>query len=163
MFRYDHNYRSLLFKLLTFTPNSWQRCVADITTDGKWFYIVFWLLPQSLLTPIRWGNVKSRLLPVCPPCTFSFYLDPPPSRPVSPVYLLKFCCSDRRGLLHVYFHFFKICFMVDKFSLEVLGLINIILSFADVTHVLCDLELVIQRVKSFYYSGWSSYGHILHH
>lgn len=38
-------------------------------------------------------------------------------------------------------------FYGDKINWGILGLININLSFADVTHVLRDLELVIQRVK----------------
>ncbi|KAJ7972336.1 ACT domain-containing protein [Quillaja saponaria] len=55
---------------------------GDVSTDGKWCYIVFWVPPK------------------------------PPD-----VFLLKFCCYDRKGLLH------------------------------DVTGVLCELELIIKKVK----------------
>ncbi|XP_057785677.1 ACT domain-containing protein ACR10-like [Salvia miltiorrhiza] len=90
----------------------------DVSTDGKWCYIVFWVEGKS---STRWGLLKNRLMGVCP----SFLLangisyDGPEMRPPKPpnVYLLKFCCYDRRGLLH------------------------------DVTGVLCELELTIKRVK----------------
>ncbi|KAJ0083692.1 hypothetical protein Patl1_30878 [Pistacia atlantica] len=66
---------------------------GDISTDGRWCYIVLWVVPRS-------GSI---IQPTCPPS--------------SPVYLLKFFYLDRNGLLH------------------------------DVTQVLCELELTIQRVK----------------
>ncbi|KAI3512141.1 hypothetical protein L1887_19362 [Cichorium endivia] len=91
---------------------------GDVSTDGKWCYIVFWVIgkPGTL-----WSLLKKRLLEACPSCssanTLIFY--PPESQPPKPadVFLIKFCCHDRQGLLH------------------------------DVTHLLCELELVIQRVK----------------
>ncbi|XAR69656.1 [Protein-PII] uridylyltransferase [Bertholletia excelsa] len=90
---------------------------VDMSTDGKWCYIVFWVIGQ---TTTRWDLLKNRLIEVCPSCLsvsgFSFYraeLQPPKPR----VFLLKFFCRDRRGLLH------------------------------DVTRVLCELELTIRRVK----------------
>ncbi|KAJ0020487.1 hypothetical protein Pint_32336 [Pistacia integerrima] len=67
---------------------------GDISTDGRWCYIVLWVVPSV------WFHYCK---PTCPPS--------------SPVYLLKFFCLDRKGLLH------------------------------DVTQVLCELELTIQRVK----------------
>lgn len=90
---------------------------GDVSTDGKWCYLVFWVVPHSRLL-VRWSNLKNRLLSVCPSCSVSFYLNrqPPPSTS-SPVYLLKFFCLDRKGLLH------------------------------DVTQVLSELELTIQSVK----------------
>ncbi|KAF3441808.1 hypothetical protein FNV43_RR15723 [Rhamnella rubrinervis] len=91
---------------------------GDVSTDGKWCYLVFWVIGNS---ETRWNLLKTRLVEVCPSCSFtssiSFYrseLRPP--RPPE-VFLLTFCCYDRRGLLH------------------------------DVTRVLCDLELTIKKVK----------------
>ncbi|XP_050230043.1 ACT domain-containing protein ACR10 [Mercurialis annua] len=72
---------------------------GDLSTDGKWCYVVFWVSGNS---STRWGLLKKRLLGVCPSCSsasgISYY------RPQSPrppdVFLLKLCCQDRRGLLH---------------------------------------------------------------
>ncbi|KAE9465492.1 hypothetical protein C3L33_02614, partial [Rhododendron williamsianum] len=93
-------------------------CGADMSTDGKWCYIVFWVIGKP---NTRWGLLKKRLMGVCPSCSSAsgilFYQSElqPPKPP--DVFLLKFCCRDRRGLLH------------------------------DVTVVLCELELTIKRVK----------------
>ncbi|KAK7826943.1 ACT domain-containing protein ACR10 [Quercus suber] len=91
---------------------------GDVSTDGKWCYLVFWVVGKSTT---RWSLLKKRLVGVCPSCSsasgISFYrseLQPP--RPPD-VFLLKFCCYDRKGLLH------------------------------DVTAVLCELELTIKKVK----------------
>ncbi|KAK3043047.1 hypothetical protein RJ639_002615 [Escallonia herrerae] len=91
---------------------------GDVSTDGKWCYVVFWVVGKP---NTRWGLLKKRLSGVCPSCSsasgISFYkteLQPP--KPPD-VFLLKLCCHDRRGLLH------------------------------DVTEVLCELELTIKRVK----------------
>lgn len=90
---------------------------GDVSTDGVWCYIVLWVIPQSILLPrMSFSYLKDRLQAICPPCLASFYLIQKPTAS-SPVYLLKFCCLDRKGLLH------------------------------DVTKVLCELELTIQRVK----------------
>ncbi|KAL2509127.1 ACT domain-containing protein ACR10 [Forsythia ovata] len=90
----------------------------DVSTDGKWCYLVFWVIGKP---STRWGLLKKRLVGACPSCFLasgiSYYeaeLQPP--RPPD-VFLLRFCCHDRRGLLH------------------------------DVTKVLCELELTIKRVK----------------
>jgi len=91
---------------------------GDVSTDGRWCYIVLWVVPHSSIPIVRWPNLKNRLLSLSPSCTVSFYLNQPSPRSVpSPVYLLAFCCLDRKGLLH------------------------------DVTQVLCELEFTIQRVK----------------
>ncbi|KAI3447550.1 hypothetical protein Pfo_004215 [Paulownia fortunei] len=74
----------------------------DVSTDGKWCYIVLWVVGKP---STRWGLLKKRLMG-------AFATPKPPD-----VFLLKFCCHDRRGLLH------------------------------DVTEVLCELELTIKRVK----------------
>lgn len=90
---------------------------GDFSTDGVWCYIVLWVIPQSVvLLPINCSYLKDRLRAICPPCLASFYLVHKP-KTSSPLYLLKFCCLDRKGLLH------------------------------DVTKVLCELELTIQRLK----------------
>ncbi|CAH9073069.1 unnamed protein product [Cuscuta europaea] len=91
---------------------------GDFSTDGIWCYVVLWVSPQSYTPTVRWANLKERLLSICPTCTSLLYLYPPcPSAPTSSIYLLTFCCLDRRGLLH------------------------------DVTRFLCELELSIERVK----------------
>ncbi|KAJ1376589.1 ACT domain [Sesbania bispinosa] len=87
---------------------------GDASTDGVWCYIVLWVIPHSILLPM--SCLKERLQAICPPCLASFYLVQKPMTS-SPVYLLKFCCLNRKGLLH------------------------------DVTKVLCELELTIQKVK----------------
>ncbi|XP_058109742.1 ACT domain-containing protein ACR9 [Magnolia sinica] len=90
---------------------------GDVSTDGKWCYVVLWVIPHSSSIMVRWASLKNRLLSVCPSCSVSFYFEPAPRSTASPVYLLKLLCLDRKGLLH------------------------------DVTQVLCELELTIQRVK----------------
>ncbi|KAG8387815.1 hypothetical protein BUALT_Bualt02G0060400 [Buddleja alternifolia] len=91
---------------------------GDVSTDGKWCYVVLWVIPHPSSPVVRWMNLKERLLSICPSSRPSFYLyQSPPCASSSPVYLLKFCSLDRRGLLH------------------------------DVTQVLDELELSIQRVK----------------
>ncbi|PWA58050.1 hypothetical protein CTI12_AA403510 [Artemisia annua] len=91
---------------------------GDFTTDGIWCYIVIWVFPYSTSPTVRWSNVKERLLAVCPAFSVSAFLNETPPKPApSQVFLLTFCSTDRKGLLH------------------------------DVTRVLCELELMIQRVK----------------
>ncbi|KAG9150111.1 hypothetical protein Leryth_009688 [Lithospermum erythrorhizon] len=90
----------------------------DISTDGKWCYIVFFVAGEP---GTRWNLLKKRLVGACPSCSsasgISFYQEDlqPPKPP--DVFLLKFWCYNRRGLLH------------------------------EVTQVLCELELTIKRVK----------------
>ncbi|XP_021887647.1 ACT domain-containing protein ACR9-like [Carica papaya] len=91
---------------------------GGISTDGIWCYIVLWVIPHSNSLIVKWSNLKNRLQSVCPSCTMSILFKPESPRPkTSPMYLLKFFCLDRKGLLH------------------------------DVTQVLCELELTIQKVK----------------
>lgn len=73
----------------------------DVSTDGKWCYIVFWVVGSP---STRWGLLKNRLSEACPSCSSAsgilFYqTDLLPPKPPD-VFLLKFCCHDRRGLLH---------------------------------------------------------------
>lgn len=91
---------------------------GDFSTDGKWCYVVFWVVGKH---KIRWSLLKKRLVAACPTCSsasgISYYCsDFQPPKPPD-VYLLKFCCQDRKGLLH------------------------------DVTAVLSELELTIHKVK----------------
>ncbi|KAI3957335.1 hypothetical protein MKW98_003056 [Papaver atlanticum] len=92
---------------------------GDFSTDGKWCYIVFWVVEKSRRT--RWNSLKKRLLGACPSCYSTsgiyFYKNELQQPKPPQVFLLKFCCTDRRGLLH------------------------------DVTEVLCELELIIWSVK----------------
>ncbi|XP_044474021.1 ACT domain-containing protein ACR10-like [Mangifera indica] len=91
---------------------------GDVSTDGKWCYIVFWVIGNSTT---RWSLLKKRLLGVCPSCYSAsgiLYYGAELQSPKPPdVFLLKLCCLDRKGLLH------------------------------DVTKVLCELELTIKKVK----------------
>ncbi|CAI9091168.1 OLC1v1026122C1 [Oldenlandia corymbosa var. corymbosa] len=93
---------------------------GDVQTDGKWCYLVFWVVGKPTT---RWNLLKKRLLEVCPTCTAAasgiYYYRPEFQDPRPPdVFLLKFWCSyDRKGLLH------------------------------DVTQALYELELTIKRVK----------------
>ncbi|GMN39238.1 hypothetical protein TIFTF001_008459 [Ficus carica] len=91
---------------------------GDVSTDGKWCYLVFWVIGKS---ETRWSLLKRRLVEACPSCSsaseISFFRSElrPPKPP--DVFLLTLCCHDRRGLLH------------------------------DVTRILCELELTIKKVK----------------
>lgn len=91
---------------------------VDVSTDGKWCYIVFWVWGNSTT---RWSLVKNRLVAVCPSCFsasgISYYDTEQQGTKPPAVFLLKFCCNDRPGLLH------------------------------NVTKSLCELELTIKRVK----------------
>jgi len=74
----------------------------DAQTDGKWCYLVFWVVGKP---NTRWGLLKKRLLEVCPSyfSTSEFdYYKPENQQPKPPdVFLLKFWCAyDREGLLH---------------------------------------------------------------
>ncbi|GAV76086.1 ACT domain-containing protein [Cephalotus follicularis] len=96
-------------------------CVTrgDFTTDGRWCYVVLWVVPNPSSHTVDWESLKNRLFSVCPSCLVSFYFNQQSnnSSSASTLYLLKFCCLDRKGLLH------------------------------DVTKVLTELEFMIQRVK----------------
>ncbi|MBA0603642.1 hypothetical protein Gorai_003780 [Gossypium raimondii] len=94
---------------------------GDVSTDGIWCYMVFWVVPHLSSPFVRWPSLKNRLQSLCPSCSVTFHFEGQASNSAaaaaSPVYLLKFFCLDRKGLLH------------------------------DVTQVLSELELTIQKVK----------------
>ncbi|GFS45799.1 ACT-like superfamily protein [Actinidia rufa] len=74
---------------------------VDVCTDGKWCYIVFWVIGKP---STRWGLLKKRLMGVCPSCSsasgiYFYQSEVQPPKPPD-VFLLKFCCRNRRGLLH---------------------------------------------------------------
>lgn len=72
-----------------------------MTTDGVWCYIVLWVVPHYDTLRLRWSHLKNQLVSVCPSCSTYFVLDLMSPCPAStPVYLLKFFCLDRNGLLH---------------------------------------------------------------
>ncbi|XP_042408823.1 ACT domain-containing protein ACR9-like [Zingiber officinale] len=90
---------------------------GDVSTDGQWCYVVFWVVPVSPSINIRWENLKTRLMGLCPSCPIPFYFDSINTSASAQMYLLKLFSVDRKGLLH------------------------------DVTQVLGELELLIHRVK----------------
>ncbi|GLT25735.1 hypothetical protein SLA2020_008450 [Shorea laevis] len=96
---------------------------GDISTDGKWCYIICWVVTKS---SEKWGSsgwelLKKRLMEACPSCYsvsgISYYCSELQSPEPPDVFLLKLCCHDRIGLLH------------------------------DVAGVLCKLELIIKKMK----------------
>ncbi|KAF2318724.1 hypothetical protein GH714_010314 [Hevea brasiliensis] len=92
--------------------------MADFSTDGRWCYVVFWVVPDSTSHRLDWDSLKNRLFFASPPCLVPFYFDQKSNGPsLPPLYLLKVCFVDQKGLLH------------------------------DVTKVLTELEFTIQRVK----------------
>ncbi|XP_058736613.1 ACT domain-containing protein ACR9-like [Vicia villosa] len=91
---------------------------ADISTDGRWCYIIFWVIPHPDSLKIDWESLKTRLLSPCPSCLFSYHFKQQSANP-SPnqIYLLKVWIFDQKGLLY------------------------------DINEILCNLQLTIQRVK----------------
>ncbi|KAJ3682728.1 hypothetical protein LUZ60_012955 [Juncus effusus] len=76
-------------------------CISrgDVSTDGQWCYLVYYVIPCSNSINIQWTNLKNRLLSLCPTFVIPFY--PDLSRPrTSQFYLLKLFSPDRKGLLH---------------------------------------------------------------
>lgn len=80
----------------------------DVSTDGKWCFILFWVVGRDSGAQPRWGLLKKRLLGACPAASsasglyISYYrqqellmMEHKPQ-----VFLLKFSCYDRMGLLH---------------------------------------------------------------
>ncbi|GLJ52316.1 hypothetical protein SUGI_1112780 [Cryptomeria japonica] len=92
---------------------------GDVSTDGKWCYLIFWVLPRPG-SPRRfpWAMLRKNLTSICPPnpaqLFFGIYSDPKPPK----VYVLQISLLDRAGLLN------------------------------DMSQVLWDLEFSIQKVKA---------------
>jgi hypothetical protein len=74
---------------------------TDMSTDGRWCYIVFWVVGRGDRVT-RWALLKNRLLELCPVVSMmSFVVDEVGVLVQRPqVYLLQFSCYDRMGLLH---------------------------------------------------------------
>ncbi|TVU18270.1 hypothetical protein EJB05_34359 [Eragrostis curvula] len=90
---------------------------GDVSTDGHWCFVVFWVVPRTPPIKIRWASLKNRLMAMCPSAySIPFYSDISQPGPLQ-YYLLKLLSPDRKGLLH------------------------------DATRILSDLELIIHRVK----------------
>ncbi|XP_010243241.1 PREDICTED: ACT domain-containing protein ACR10-like [Nelumbo nucifera] len=71
---------------------------GDISTDGKWCYIVFWVVGRPAT---RWSLLKIRLAEACPSASGIYYYRAELQQPKPPdLFLLKLCCYDRTGLLH---------------------------------------------------------------
>lgn len=90
---------------------------GDFSTDGRWCYVVFWVVPSPRGLSVDWESLRNRLLSVCPSCLIPDWYSPKANSSPPSLYLLKVQCLDRGGLLH------------------------------DVTKTLSELELTIQRVK----------------
>ncbi|GAA0160072.1 hypothetical protein Leryth_002592 [Lithospermum erythrorhizon] len=90
---------------------------GDLSTDGKWCYVVLFVAARPSSSTVDWESLKTRLLSVCPSPMSNFYFIQQSASSTPVVYLLKIVAVDTTGLLH------------------------------DVTKVLCELELSIQRVK----------------
>lgn len=76
-------------------------CISrgDVSTDGQWCYLVYWVLPCPNSVTVQWTNLQNRLLSLCPTFAIPFY--PDLSRPTVPqFYLLNLFSTDRKGLLH---------------------------------------------------------------
>ncbi|XP_023640064.1 ACT domain-containing protein ACR10 isoform X2 [Capsella rubella] len=94
---------------------------GDVSTDGKWCYLVFWVIGKP---NTRWNLLKMRLVEASPSFSWAFgisrcYLSDSESQPpkLPDLFLLKLACSDRTGLLY------------------------------DVTEILYKLEINIEKVK----------------
>lgn len=77
--------------------------IADIQTDVKWCFIVFWVVGKPI---ISWNLLRERLLEVCPLCTpaaseIYYYREEFQGPKPMEIFLLKFGCSyGWTGLLH---------------------------------------------------------------
>ena len=76
-------------------------CCADMSIDGRWCFVVLWVIPRVSASTVRWSLLKQRLEDICPNALGSMM---PPAAPPVPeskrVLLLQVCSSDRTGLLH---------------------------------------------------------------
>ncbi|KAG8504124.1 hypothetical protein CXB51_002501 [Gossypium anomalum] len=86
---------------------------GDVSTDGKWCYIVFWVIPKPIIKwdTCRWELLKNRLIGTCPSCSSAFGI--------------SYYSSELQSSMVT-----DVCFFM-----------------ADVTTVLCNLELNIKKVK----------------
>ncbi|KAJ7561770.1 hypothetical protein O6H91_03G040600 [Diphasiastrum complanatum] len=75
--------------------------LSVIRGDGRWCFLVFWVLPRiGSSRPVRWSLIKKRLAAVCPSADTHLFSpvrnEPKPKK----LFLLLVCSPDRSGLLH---------------------------------------------------------------
>lgn len=123
----------------------------DLLTDGKWCYIVFWVIGRP---NTRWNLLKKRLLEVCPSylstTDIQYYCHENKQPLKHDVFLLKFWCSyDRKGLLHGNLDSSQSPRVSPFTSIQncIVFYCTSVSDAADVSEVLCELELTIKRVK----------------
>eukprot|EP00270_Netrium_digitus_P008340 TRINITY_DN2489_c0_g1_i2.p1 TRINITY_DN2489_c0_g1~~TRINITY_DN2489_c0_g1_i2.p1 ORF type:complete len:426 (-),score=28.51 TRINITY_DN2489_c0_g1_i2:218-1495(-) len=91
---------------------------GDFSTDGRWCFLVFWVIPRvRVVKPTKWSLLKQRLAAHCPPSELTLIRPPSAEPKPQEVHLLQICTNDRTGLLN------------------------------DVTQTLWDMELTIQKVN----------------
>ncbi|CAK9249784.1 unnamed protein product [Sphagnum jensenii] len=75
---------------------------GDFSTDGRWCFVVLWVVPRVSASTVRWPLLKQCLEHACPSAVDQFLLPcpPPPVLTSKNVFLLQVCSSDRTGLLH---------------------------------------------------------------
>lgn len=74
---------------------------ADISTDGKWCLMLFWVTPrQGPAQGVKWALLKKRLVSACPSPSSLFmpYTSKADNKEVT--YLLQTCSADRAGLIN---------------------------------------------------------------
>eukprot|EP00850_Spirogloea_muscicola_P006320 SM000030S11329 [mRNA] locus=s30:95988:98609:- [translate_table: standard] len=91
---------------------------ADLSTDGRWCFLVFWVLPQSgSANSVKWSLLKQRITAACPSNNPVLIYLPKPEPRTRELFLFQVCSSNRSGLLN------------------------------DVCQVLWEIELTIKRVN----------------
>eukprot|EP00850_Spirogloea_muscicola_P020924 SM000230S07360 [mRNA] locus=s230:179037:181919:- [translate_table: standard] len=91
---------------------------GDLSTDGRWCFLVFWVLPQSgSANGVKWSLLKQRITAACPSNNPVLIYLPKPELRTRELFLLQVCSSNRSGLLN------------------------------DVCQVLWEIELTIKRVN----------------
>jgi len=74
---------------------------TDMSTDGRWCFVVLWVIPKASPSTVRWALLKERMESICPSALASMLPPVAPPVPMSKrVLLLQVCSSDRTGLLH---------------------------------------------------------------
>ncbi|GKD81556.1 ACT domain-containing protein ACR9-like protein, partial [Tanacetum coccineum] len=70
---------------------------GDFSTDGKWCYVVLWVVARPTSLKVDWESLKTSLVACCPSCMPAFYLNQISSSKSPPLYLLKVFSWDRKG------------------------------------------------------------------
>lgn len=132
----------------------------DFSTDGKWCYLLFWVVERGRKAT-RWSLLKKRLIAACPPASSplgidSYYFNRRQETATEQnpqVFLLMFSCYDRMGLLHgnitrlcssVVAYHASIC-MESGFSLN-LGILDLIFLWnLQVASITCTYASCVER------------------